>query len=131
MTGARVRGDHMASGVKITVSVRGATKRDGSTGVFVGFCPALQIYSQGTNEERVQKALMAAVLLFLSKCIECGVLDKALKVRGFKDVTSFEAASPKEMIDEFVAIEEYDETFEFDVPLYLLHSGEGRSTAPC
>ncbi len=121
----------MASGVKITVSVRGATKRDGSTGIYVGYCPALQIYSQGITEERVQKALRAAVLLFLSKCIECGVLDRALKERGFRDVTSFEAASPKEMIDEFVAIEEYDETFEFDIPLYLLHSGEGRSPIQC
>jgi hypothetical protein len=116
--------------LKITASVKGAIRRDEQTGVFVAFCPALQVYSQGTDEPRAQEALKSAVVLFLSTCIKHAVLDEALKERGFSDVANSEPTSPKQKMGEYIAVEKYDETFDMDVPLYLLqqHAQEAEAS---
>jgi len=115
--------------MKITASVRGATRKDDQTGVYVAFCPSLQLYSQGKDEEGAARALEGAVTLFLKCCITQGVLDKALKERGFAEASQATSLSPKQMIGEFIAIENYDRTFEFDVPLYLLNQQEKECSA--
>jgi len=107
--------------LKITASVRAATRKDDPTGVYVAYCPSLKLYSQGTTEERARQALNGAILLYLSTCIQHGILDKALAELGFADVSPVPTSSPKKMMEEFVAVEHYDETFEVDVPLYLLN----------
>lgn len=106
--------------LKITASVKGAVRKDEPLGVYVAYCPALQIYSQGTDEARAHEALKGAVMLFLSACIKHGVLDQALKERGFSGVDSSEPTSPRQKMGEYVAVQKYDDTFDFDVPLYLL-----------
>lgn len=117
--------------MKITASVRGAIRKDDQTGVYVAFCPTLKLYSQGKDEVRAKNALEGAVQLFLQTCIRQGVLDMALKGCGFAEVAQTAALSPKQMIGEFVTIEKYDETFEFDVPLYLLKQQEKECGAEC
>ena len=62
----------------------------------MSYCPALQIYSQGTNEDRAQTDLKSAVLLFLFKSIECGELGRTLSERGFKKVSARRAIIPKD-----------------------------------
>jgi hypothetical protein len=110
--------------LKITTRVRGATRRDEQTGVFVAYCPTLQIYSQGTNEGRARTALESAVKLFLGTCLKFGNIDQALKQRGFSEVSEAETTNPRQQAEEFIAIEKYAEAFEFDVPLYLLNEQE-------
>jgi len=114
--------------LKITASVRAATRRDDDTGVYVAFCPTLQLYSQGTDEPRAKQALEGAILLFLSTCIKNGVLDEALQERGFSDAQSQDKKSPKQLSEEFVSIEKYDNTYEIDVPMYLLNRSEESMT---
>jgi predicted RNase H-like HicB family nuclease len=116
--------------LQITTRVRGAIRKDEQTGVFVSFCPTLKIYSQGTDEERAKSALESAVKLFLTTCIQRGQLDQALQQHGFSEVTKAEAQSPKHLAGEYIAIEQYDDQFEFDVPVYLLNQEE-KASLPC
>jgi hypothetical protein len=110
--------------LKITARVRGATRKDEQTGVYVSYCPTLRLYSQGTDESRARAALESAVKLFLGTCLKYGMMDQALKQRGFSEVSESESTSPRQQIEEYVAIEKYAEAFEFDVPLYLLNEQE-------
>jgi predicted RNase H-like HicB family nuclease len=116
--------------LQITTRVRGAIRKDSQTGVFVSFCPTLNIYSQGTDEERAKTALGSAVKLFLTTCITRGLLDKFLCEQGFTEVSKAEANSPKNLAGEYIAIEKYDDQFEFDVPVYLLNQEE-KVSVPC
>jgi hypothetical protein len=116
--------------LKITTRVRGATRKDEQTGLFIGYCPTLQLYSQGTDESRARAALESAVKLFLGTCIKHGMIDQALKQRGFSEVSESETMSPRQQKGEFIAIEKYDEAFEFDVPLFLLNQQE-KVSMPC
>ena len=116
--------------LKITASVRGATRKDEQTGVYVAFCPTLQIYSQGTDESRARAALESAVKLFLGTCLKHGNIDRALRERGFSEVAEAATTNPKQQMGEFVAIERYDEAFEFEVLLFLLNSQE-KASMPC
>lgn len=116
--------------LRITASVRAATRKDEHTGVYVAFCPSLKLYSQGTTEERARQALNGAVLLYLSTCIQHRILDKALAELGFAEVSAVPTNSPRQMMEEFVAVENYAEMFDVEVPLYLLNQQE-RELARC
>jgi predicted RNase H-like HicB family nuclease len=120
----------MYMALKITASVRGATRKDEQTGIYVAFCPTLQIYSQGIDESRARAALESAVKLFLGTCLKHGSIDRALRERGFSEVAEAATTNPKQQMGEFVAIERYDEAFEFEVPLFLLNSQE-KASIPC
>jgi predicted RNase H-like HicB family nuclease len=109
---------------KLTASVRAATRFDDATNVYVAYCPSLQLYSQGTDEKRARLAIESAVMLFLKNCINNGVLDEALKDRGFSSVSPENSKTPEQASRDFVAVEQYDQTFELDVPLYLLNQSE-------
>ena len=64
--------------------------------------------------------------MFLSACLRNGTLDKVLKERGFCEVGEPLANGPQQHTGEFIAIERYNEEFEFEVPLYLLNQQEKR-----
>ena len=113
--------------LKITASVRAATRLDSTTGVYIAYCPTLQLFSQGTDQKRARLAMESAIMLFLSGCIKNGVLDQALQERGFTTATAQDSRSPEELNKEFIAVENYDQTFELDVPLYLLNAKEKES----
>ena len=69
--------------LEIIVNVKGAVRHDNDADVFVGYCPALCIYSQGDSIEEASEALKSAVTLYLSTCYQRGQLDHALRVAGF------------------------------------------------
>jgi predicted RNase H-like HicB family nuclease len=109
--------------LKITANVKAATRKDDQTGVYVAYCPALRLHSQGTDEKRAKSAIESAILLFLSTCIKHGKLEEALNNLGFETVATEDAKSPQQAMQEFIAIENanYDEVFEINIPLYLLN----------
>jgi predicted RNase H-like HicB family nuclease len=117
-----------AMAMKITANVRAATRRDDDTSVYVAWCPTLQLYSQGTDEKRARQALEGAIFLFLTTCMNHGVLDEALRDRGFSSAASRDTKSPEQWSKEFVTVEKYDQTYELDVPLYLLNRGDKEIT---
>ncbi len=49
---------------------------------WVATCPALDITTQGNNEQEAKTNLIEATRLFLSTCIEKGTIDDVLKGRG-------------------------------------------------
>ena len=51
--------------------------------VYVSYCPALDVYSQGDTEEEASANLIEALQLFVQSCYERGTLDAVMKERGF------------------------------------------------
>jgi len=51
---------------------------------FVARCPALDVCSQGENEQEATEHLKEALTLFLISCFERETLDKVLKESGFQ-----------------------------------------------
>lgn len=107
--------------LKLVASVACALRRDDETGVYVSFCPALSLYSQGTSEEQSRQALEGAIKLFLSTCYDRKQLDRALQEAGFQK-TSSGMGTPLQQMGDWIAIQEakYDEAFEVEVPLHLI-----------
>ena len=67
----------------ISVQLKAAIRRDDDAGVFVSFCPALKIYSQGETKREAKEALTSAVRLFIDGCLGRGILDRMLRELGF------------------------------------------------
>ena len=116
--------------LRLVAQLRGVIRRDKDANVFVSYCPALNIFSQGKSDDQAQQALGSAVGLFLHSCYERGQLDQALRDAGFSK-SSRTGIVPVKSLDqnqEWIAIEKrYDEVFNFDVPLHLI---AGQQTQP-
>ena len=109
---------------RLVAQLRGVIRYDEDAKVFVSYCPALNIFSQGESEELAQRALGSAVGLFLHACYERGQLDQALREAGFSK-SSCTGLVPVESHpgQEWIAAEErYNEVFDFDAPLHLIAS---------
>jgi predicted RNase H-like HicB family nuclease len=52
--------------------------------IFVSYCPALDVCSQGNTAEEARTNLIEAVKLFIVTCFERGTLDAVFKQCGFK-----------------------------------------------
>lgn len=55
--------------------------------VWVAWCPAIDLASQGETQELAFKALEEAIQLWFDDCLERGVLREALKEVGFRPVS--------------------------------------------
>ena len=109
--------------LRLTASLKGALRYDRDAGVFVSFCPTMNIYSQGRSEKEAIEALTSAVWLFISTCLEQGTLERTIKKVGFVQISGLRMVSPSHYMDEFIAIENYDEAFQFEVPINLVAQG--------
>ncbi len=58
------------------------TQKDGD--YIVSSCPALDVFSQGSDEKEAIDNLLEALKLFLETCYEMGTLNEVLKECGFK-----------------------------------------------
>ena len=52
-------------------------------GMYIAYCPALDLYSQGATSKEARKNIIEAVQLFVESCIEGGTLDDVLRECGF------------------------------------------------
>ena len=96
---------HVTFTIKVPIEI---IKRNN---VYVACCPILDVNSQGENEANAIENIKDAIQLFLISCFERGVLDKALKERGFTPQHEpFHKESP---LSHIITI---------DVPLYLIKS---------
>ena len=110
---------------RLVAQLRGVIRRDEDASVFVSYCPALNIFSQGESEDEARRAIGSAVGLFLDACYERGQLDRALREAGFSKSSRTGVVPVKSLgLDqEWIAVQErYDEVFDFDVPLHLIAS---------
>lgn len=90
-------------------------------GLYVSFCPKLDMYSQGRTQEEAKQAIESAIGLWVQTCYERGVLEKALKQAGFTRMAAGTTLAPEaERISVLPA--GLGEEFSVDVPLYLLNA---------
>ena len=88
---------------------------------YVGWCPVLDVASQGDTPEEAREHVREAIIGFLVSCSEHGTLDTVFRDCGFSPVLSEEFDAAK--------LEEIEATGEtIDVPLYLLakHAGSNQ-----
>jgi predicted RNase H-like HicB family nuclease len=90
-------------------------------GVFVSFCPQLNMFSQGRTAEEARNALKSAVLLWIKACYDRRVFDKALHEAGF---TRMEAGlgddEPGTITVHETPGNDYGDEFTITVPVHLL-----------
>ena len=72
-------------------------------GMYTGECPALQVASQGDDEQEARKNIQEAVTLFLEDCAEVGTLERVLLKRRFKEMHKQREADHNETIHGMVA----------------------------
>jgi predicted RNase H-like HicB family nuclease len=115
----------MREDISVEFSLPCLSRRDEGAGVFVGYIPALRIYSQGKDEVELEKALVSAAELFIVTCYERGILQQALQERG---MTKAVAAHVKKIVVQenqaYIAILErnpsFEKSFTVKVPISIL-----------
>jgi hypothetical protein len=101
----------------VTFNLLFGTRHDEQANVHVGYCPALNLYSQGASETEAQDAVVDAAELFIIECYKRDILHKVLRERGMTEA----AAPPTNAADrQYIRIEHYDNQFERAVPIELL-----------
>jgi predicted RNase H-like HicB family nuclease len=118
--------------MKITVSLKGAFRWDEQAQVFLSFCPALKIYSQGTSREDAVESLQETIMLYVETCLERGILESVLKEAGFS-FASPELLTPTELCQEYIAVEKanFERVFDMDIPIHLVAAAqEMKNDAP-
>jgi predicted RNase H-like HicB family nuclease len=108
--------------INIRLSLLGATRHDEQTKLYVGFCPALKVYSQGRTEEEAKRALESTLRLYVETCYERKILDEELSKAGFVKVSFGESIPPQEACKEYIMIQEanFDRVFDVEIPLELV-----------
>jgi hypothetical protein len=108
-------------GLQVSFALECVGRFDEQAKVFVGYIPALGIYSQGTSKEQLEKAVESAALMFISTCYEKQILGKYLHDRGLTKAASLEAVDKDK---QHIVVADYrptfDSTFKVNVPMELL-----------
>jgi hypothetical protein len=114
--------------VQVSFRLQFATRRDDEANVYVGYCPALKLYSQGRTEQESEEAIVSAVKLFLVACYERDLLHSALRSRGMTRATSIAVEQiKKDGSQQFITVQPFDREFWRDVPINLLASQESEA----
>jgi len=116
--------------MKINFDLIIATRFDEEAKVYVGYCPALTVYSQGRTTEEAQEATVSAVTLFLGASFERGLLHKFLCDKGFTQISTKSGDMPTEP-KQHIAVSGFDNAVEHSIPLQLLASVGRLPNVPC
>lgn len=114
--------------IRIEYKLKAAIRYDDSAGVHVGWCPMLDIFSQGTTPDEAKTALTSALTMYLKHCFRRGILDNILRGRGLEasdepEGDSEETSDSGEYISvrpEGEAKNTFGSLFPLDVPLELI-----------
>jgi hypothetical protein len=109
--------------IKVEFSLECMSRRDDEANVFVGYIPALRVYSQGRDEKELENALKSAAEMFIVTCYGRNILGKALRDRGMNRATSA-AAAEKARKGQYISISQhvpsFEKDFEIKVPIELV-----------
>jgi predicted RNase H-like HicB family nuclease len=116
--------------LEITVKYRGFVKHSDATGLYISWCPMLDIKSQGTTVAQARESLDDAVKLFVVHCFRRGILEQTLKRLGLEEVDYAHAdvtdgGGERISVRPIPASKSIVETWENFVPLHL------GNTSPC
>lgn len=122
----------MPKQIEVKFSLQGAIREDRQTQCFVAYCPTLDLYSAGRSRVEARKALSAAVITYVRNCYERGILGRVLKDKGFyASAAPLQADDRAEEKSQFITIEEhaseYDDVFDFDIPLHLVSKAQSEN----
>ena len=124
----------MAKQIEVRFSLQGTIREDRQTTSFVSYCPTLDIYSAGRTRVDAKKALSEAVVTYVRLCYERGILGRILKEKGFyatPDVAAVPAKGQYITVEEHEHANEYDDVFDFDVPLHLIAQAQQQRQQEC
>jgi len=117
--------------VEVKFRLAFGTRKDEAADVHVGYCPLLNLYSQGTTEEEAQDAIVDAAQLFIVTCYGRNTLHRILRDRGMvRAVVPSEARADNRQYIAVQEIDNYPNQFEREVPIDLLAS-VGQDLAAC
>jgi hypothetical protein len=106
--------------LQVSFRLKFATRHDDDADVYVGYCPALKLYSQGVTEEEASTAVVSAATLFLVTCYERDILHSVLRRRGMTKAAAGAAGVATDKDKEFIVIGEFQNEFWREVPISLL-----------
>jgi len=123
----------MSRQIDVNFSLQGAIREDRQTRCFVAYCQTLDLYSAGRTRIDAKKALTSAVVTYVRICYERGILGRILKDKGFLAAPA--SAVNREVGEaQFIAVQEhaseYDDVFDFDIPLHLVATGQPSAPEP-
>ena len=125
----------MQNEVKVSVNLQVALRLDGDA--WVGYCPSLDMASQGDTEEEALNAVKEAVELWFESCLERGVLAQALEESGFKRVihsavlpSGLEAAGVPELAQSHSTAEANNKQISIELPAYIADAITSQVNAP-
>lgn len=117
----------IAMTLQVIFRLKFAMRHDDDANVYVGYCPALKLYSQGTKKDEARAAIISAAKLFIVRCYEKDILHTVLRDRGMTKATAEQVAkvSATDGPDEFIAVgNDFGDHFYEDVPISLLAAKE-------
>jgi len=120
--------------LEIAIKLKAAVRYDEEAGVWVSWCPALDVYSQGTSRQRAQEAVEEALVMYVRYCFQKKKLGKVLDARGFEPVNRgshpVENADGDDQFDEFIGVRVVHDQrhtptiFDITVPLPLVATAQ-------
>ena len=75
---------HVNRGIEFVVKYMALFRLSDATGLYLSWCPLLDIKSQGRTEEEAKTSLNDAVRLFVRNCYRRGILDEVLLSLGLE-----------------------------------------------
>jgi hypothetical protein len=112
--------------LQVSFRLNFAMRHDADADVYVGYCPALKLYSQGVDKVEAKAAIISAAKLFIVRCYERDILHTVLRERGMTKATAEQVAkiSTADGPDEYITVDDFTEHFCEEVPIQLLAAKE-------
>ena len=113
------------SKVRVAWRLDAAHRYDKDAKVFVAWCPAVDVRSQGSTKAKAKRALTSAVTMYIRICWSRSILDDILNKRGFEQCAQGDIADDDRFIDVQEELDEtYPHTFEIEVPMNLIAAAQ-------
>lgn len=119
--------------VIITINnVKIGVRHDDDAGVFVGFCPRFNVYSQGETGDEAKEAVTSAICMRLRTAFDHGRVETVLRQAGLtRKLSGTAAISTLSPDDEFVAFKftegvEVSEIAQLKIPVGALLQKEAQ-----
>lgn len=112
--------------IQVSFRLNFAVRHDDDANVYVGYCPALKLYSQGEGKDEAKAAIVSAAKLFIVRCYEKDILHTVLRDRGMTRATAEQARkiSSPDGPNEFISVGNFTDHFSEEVPIQLLAAKE-------
>ena len=104
--------------VSVQFKLKCLSRHDETAGAYVGYIPALKVFSQAANEAELSRALISAAQMFIITCYERSILESVLKERGMTRAVGDNTALPEDC--DYISVSEYKKEFTVDVPINLV-----------